>query len=240
VNFWTLLTFIFACSTVLLGGLLRKQRIWAGSRSYERGFATELAAARSAIELADVSFTGTLIVDENGRWMRELDSSIQYVGPPSDAIYNAWFDLIEPINLDLVGDEARDLPDTYIWPGTDSHFTGVTVYHSLHCLNKLRMAIYRDEYPFPKDPGKEEFTWIHLDHCIDFIRQELQCHGDLTPMKWIWSPAINRTVLTPEASHVCRNWDSIHQWAKERMHIQTEEERQRVPPRPTHGIHHVA
>jgi hypothetical protein len=53
------------------------------------------ASARSAVELVNLQFTGELAVTEDGTWVRRIDPNrLQYVGPPSDAIDNAWGDLI--------------------------------------------------------------------------------------------------------------------------------------------------
>ncbi|KAF2102913.1 hypothetical protein NA57DRAFT_71898 [Rhizodiscina lignyota] len=225
------LSCILGGTTVILSVLLYRQQGITGKYSYEHGFATEIPAARSAIETVHIDFSGELLPDDEGRWMRKIDpTGPQYVGPPSDAIDHAWKGLVAPINIDLEGEETEGLPPTYIWPDSDRHYTGLTVHHSIHCL-----AIYREYYPFPDDPVKRQFTWIHLDHCLDFIRQVVQCHGDLTPMTWYWSEAINRTVLKPERAHTCRNWNKIQGWAMERVHKLTEEEKQRKPVEPTHG-----
>jgi hypothetical protein len=86
----------------------------------------------------------------------------------------------------------------------------------------------------PGPTPKLIYTWAP-DHCIDFIRQTIQCQADLTPMKWYWSDAVNQIVLKRESLHTCRKWDNIQQWAMERIHIQTEEEKKKTPLRPTHG-----
>ncbi|RFU32370.1 hypothetical protein B7463_g3988, partial [Scytalidium lignicola] len=210
-DFWALLACIFASITVVLLGVLYRQHILlTRGPSYEHGFATELATSRSTVELVDIHFTGELAV-ENGQWIRRVNNSnIQYTGPPSDAIDKAWANLIQPINIDLEEDEAEGIQDT---------------------LNIVRMAVYRDYYLFPDDPSKREFTWIHLD----FVRQAVQCHADMTPMKWFWSDTRKEAVLKPEAPHTCRKWDNIQQWAMDRIHVLTEVEKAKIQPRPTHG-----
>lgn len=60
------------------------------------------------------------------------------------------------------------------------------------------------------------------DHCIDIIRQTIMCHGDITPMPFL-KKAGTDDIFPPLAStHVCRDFDAILNWAKERnlKHLQ--------------------
>ena len=55
--------------------------------------------------------------------------------------------------------------------------------HSLHCLNGLRKHTFWD-YEHYKD-NMEIPEWgrkMHVDHCIEQLRQAVLCHGDLTPV----------------------------------------------------------
>lgn len=56
------------------------------------------------------------------------------------------------------------------------------------------------------------------DHCIDYIRQALMCHGDVTPIPLYWkeydeSGAPTRYETNWEVTHTCRNWDVLYKWA---------------------------
>ena len=55
---------------------------------------------------------------------------------------------------------------------------------------------------------------MHIDHCIDHLRQAIQCHSDLTPMNW--ERQGNKLILKPDTKHTCRNFDKIHKWTLER------------------------
>ena len=54
------------------------------------------------------------------------------------------------------------------------------------------------------------------DHCLDYIRQSVQCSGDLTPMTFNFQAARGRLVADFDAFHTCRKFDSFHDWALER------------------------
>jgi hypothetical protein len=54
------------------------------------------------------------------------------------------------------------------------------------------------------------------DHCIDYLRQSLMCHGDLTPIVYTWQPTYNAYSAKQETDHTCRDWDTIWKWAEGR------------------------
>lgn len=54
---------------------------------------------------------------------------------------------------------------------------------------------------------------IFAGHCINHLRQALQCHADLTPMEW--QKTGNKLVLNTETKHTCRNFEKVHAWARE-------------------------
>lgn len=56
----------------------------------------------------------------------------------------------------------------------------------------------------------------HLDHCIQVLRQAIQCSSDITPMVLARDPVSMGAKWVMAARHTCRNFDQIHQWARER------------------------
>ncbi len=52
---------------------------------------------------------------------------------------------------------------------------------------------------------------MKVGHCINHIRQSLQCHADLTPMEWKLDGL--KLILKTDTPHTCRNFDRIHAWA---------------------------
>jgi len=55
---------------------------------------------------------------------------------------------------------------------------------------------------------------MHIDHCIDHLRQAIQCHSDLTPMSW--ERVGKKLILKTETKHTCRDFNKIHGWALDR------------------------
>lgn len=58
-----------------------------------------------------------------------------------------------------------------------------------------------------------DMSIVHLDHCIDLIRQSLQCAADVTPITWIRSRKDGIARGQINMLHTCRNYEKIHQWA---------------------------
>jgi hypothetical protein len=59
---------------------------------------------------------------------------------------------------------------------------------------------------------------IHIDHCIDYLRQALMCHSDVTPITHAPRPKPYNPALSPwrpnfATPHTCRDFWAIHRWA---------------------------
>ncbi|EGP86378.1 uncharacterized protein MYCGRDRAFT_43565, partial [Zymoseptoria tritici IPO323] len=96
-----------------------------------------------------------------------------------------------------------------------NYFTGLDVFHSLHCLNRLRQALHPEYYRHgifdsPDDPSRAD----HINHCINHLRQSIQCHSDLTPMAWVQSG--RKIILKAGTEHTCRDFAKVHDWASRR------------------------
>ncbi|KAJ5772117.1 hypothetical protein N7520_002646 [Penicillium odoratum] len=154
-----------------------------------------------------------------------LDFPSIYRGNPSPELDLAWKRLtkISPINVSesdvwKVGKnatEAARLPKEFGggWMG------GIEVFYQLHCLSMLRQGsylyidYYREENP---DYWNATHTPMHLDHCIEMIRQSLMCTADLGLMTYNFVEF--RAEAWPDFNtlHKCRDFDKVHDWMYER------------------------
>ena len=63
-----------------------------------------------------------------------------------------------------------------------------------------------------KQPRK---AWEHIVHCMDSLRQDVQCHADDTP--WYQPPPEWEKYGYDKVQYrQCRNWDQLLGWTKER------------------------
>lgn len=101
-------------------------------------------------------------------------------------------------------------------------YGGPDVLHSLHCLNALRKHL-DIEYYAKSMSLPPEYRRMHIDHCVDHLRQALLCHGDLTPVTM--KPVVANTSLPgqivfylgqTEREHTCRSTEAIRDWVTAR------------------------
>ncbi|KAF4783173.1 hypothetical protein HER10_EVM0006972 [Colletotrichum scovillei] len=114
--------------------------------------------------------------------------------------------------MNLVGSEASSMVGR-TWKDSHGNYeVALDVMHTLHCVNKVRMALDPDYY---KEEESPRIHRMHVDHCLDYLRQTVQCHGDLTPMVFSWSDDAGRVVADWKEPHTCRNFNRVRSWAED-------------------------
>ena len=91
-------------------------------------------------------------------------------------------------------------------------YGGADMYHSLHCLDALRKAADgRMNRQYEKI--QINLSRLHLDHCIEQLRQAILCHSDLTPvtLRPIFDREARVLVLLGQTkyTHTCRDWANL-------------------------------
>ena len=102
--------------------------------------------------------------------------------------------------------------------GPRARLFGVSMFHQLHCLDKLRRAVVHV-------PPTEWETW-HTQHCLNYVRQMLLCAASvrLEPVKG--DPGAGDEGLKVDGlglEHQCRDW-SILRTEAERNYLQWPED----------------
>ncbi|KAF2171774.1 hypothetical protein M409DRAFT_18008 [Zasmidium cellare ATCC 36951] len=144
-----------------------------------------------------------------------LDSS-PYSGVPDEASNSHWQALYDFGISRISTDEARDLVNKTL-PIPDDHgyyITSLSVFHQLHCLNNVRLAVYNGTDWTDQD---ELMAITHVDHCINAIRQSLMCSADITPLVWGRRSLDERAKEVMEVEHSCRNFEAVKRWAADRQ-----------------------
>lgn len=179
--------------------------------------------AAPAIQYKEVVFHNNFHADRT-KWQ----------GPPDDSVDAAWRDLY--INVGVIKipkSDADRLPNaTLPIPGEeDGYITGLEVYHQLHCLDLVRKHLYPDRYggdKYMSPEGKKEY-WIHLEHCIDNLRQTIMCYSDISTIPWKWNERVGAEFPDAHTTHVCRDFDRLTEWMLEgERHFPQEEYQLRV------------
>lgn len=161
-----------------------------------------------------MKFTGGIKFHDNGTMFRDPGPGAQYVGRPSPAIDDAWDRLVGTRYLAFTQSQKSKIQVEMDQSDEDNLYrAGPDVFHSLHCVNKLRQTI--DGYLYNlTDQVDETFQNVfHIEHCLDFLRQLVQCSSDLTPIPLVFSKGAGFAIPDFEQVHTCRAFESIREWA---------------------------
>lgn len=134
-----------------------------------------------------------------------------FQGLPTPEIDHAWHELFVNSNIRVSADDLQKINRTSVPLGDGSGYYAIpVVYHELHCLKFIRQMLYRDYYHIdnPSDA-------LHIDHCIENLRQNLMCKADVSLLTFDWID--NNRAPQPhfDIEHECKNWESIDGWAKD-------------------------
>ncbi|KAH8805141.1 hypothetical protein F5884DRAFT_902212 [Xylogone sp. PMI_703] len=125
-----------------------------------------------------------------------------------------WISKADLPRLDMpVTSLTVDHPTT----GEEGYRVGMEVFHHLHCLNLLRRVTYKHYYePLGGEFGHgPEALKMHTDHCIEVLRQNIQCNADIGLFTFYMVPGDPLAWPQLNSKHVCRNFDAVRQWAIE-------------------------
>ncbi|KDR68280.1 hypothetical protein GALMADRAFT_78890, partial [Galerina marginata CBS 339.88] len=97
------------------------------------------------------------------------------------------------------------------------YLTSLEFPHQLHCLDRLRKYSYREYYEI-SDPDfhvNPELFRMHLDHCVEILRQSLMCSADVGMITFEWVRGFNSPYPDFNTRHQCRNFEKILSWASD-------------------------
>ncbi|KAG1730986.1 uncharacterized protein EDB91DRAFT_1349505 [Suillus paluster] len=159
------------------------------------------------------------------RFNGSLDAPSIYRGSPSPEIDAAW----DRVSLgarqgrltleQLLRTGEKPSPSMVRYP--DEYGGGYVVAgeatHQLHCVNMLRRVTWGDRGQSSDHKNHEslESFRIHLDHCIEMLRQILMCHGDVTMLTYDWVEGHEDPFPNFNVRHQCRNFEKALDWMNE-------------------------
>ncbi|KAK2758423.1 hypothetical protein FQN53_008254 [Emmonsiellopsis sp. PD_33] len=144
-----------------------------------------------------------------------LNATNPFKGPPGNELDDTWRRLHSVKPFAVTTQELEKINKTSLEVPTRpaGHFVSLAVFHQLHCLDKVRRYLHKDYYHM-EDHDSTVSLIDHMDHCIDMLRQALMCQADTTLITWEGSFTNPKPDFS--ATHYCRSFDTIHDWAKER------------------------
>ena len=133
--------------------------------------------------------------------------------------------LVGVIALDAAQISHLSPPPARLANGQDGWAGTFEVFHQIHCLNLLRKRFFAPERNGPADWGEEADLWAwHNEHCFEYLRQTLLCHADVNIFPLEYDARHEVYVPRPSAEKRCRNWDVVHEYAREHMATDTRPE----------------
>ncbi|KAM0259138.1 hypothetical protein ACHAQJ_003509 [Trichoderma viride] len=151
------------------------------------------------------------------------DSDRMFVGDAGEKTDKLWDDIIDEDKYFAVDHDTfvrvNGNPDTGLrLPGENSDkFIGTLQWaHQLHCLNIIRQSTwfdighYRHMHHFRNKT--DEIIIAHTKHCLDRIRQVLQCNGDTSLLTYNWVRGYEMPKVAPMTLQSCQNLDRLREW----------------------------
>ncbi|KAI1148706.1 hypothetical protein F4825DRAFT_454176 [Nemania diffusa] len=178
------------------------------------GYSTDFRPARIAANSVERTFTGSPSFDkERGEYIPSHSPSLEYIGS-SPQVNKAWAELIKNRYFLLTDDEAREtLGENYteFWDEPrGGYLGGLDMFHTLHCLDHIRMSLYPDKYDL------HAHDHIHQVHCVDHLRQLIQCSSDMTIIPTRYFESVGHNYIDSNRPHTCRDFTKIREWASNR------------------------
>ncbi|MCJ1394404.1 hypothetical protein MMC18_007282 [Xylographa bjoerkii] len=110
-------------------------------------------------------------------------------GKPTPELAEAWKNLVQHQNVRLQKEElgpfAEDDGVIQLSDGS-GYFGTLAVFHGLHCVKRLHHYIHRDSYYPNLSKMDADRLLYHTEHCVDWLRQYVQCNADTTLIPFYW------------------------------------------------------
>ncbi|KAH6638556.1 hypothetical protein BKA67DRAFT_528716 [Truncatella angustata] len=133
-------------------------------------------------------------------------------GPPRPEYENAWHRLMAYQSFRVSEEELGQYAGqkSLVKLSDDSgYYMGVSVQHALHCVQRLHHYVYRDHY-HPNLSETDSFALkVHTDHCLDWLRQYVQCNADTTLIPIRWAEHTPTPVVKDWGKRTCVSWEPI-------------------------------
>ncbi|KAL2129874.1 hypothetical protein VTI74DRAFT_7185 [Chaetomium olivicolor] len=162
------------------------------------------------IEYQRVRFNATVPGTRDTEWLGSSNEK-------TDALWDSLLD-VGVIALNAAQISHLSPPPARLADGQDGWAGTFEVFHQVHCLNLLRKRFFAPERNGPADWQETADLWEwHNEHCFEYLRQTILCHADVSIFPLEYDAKHEVYVPRPSAEKRCRNWEVIHEYAREHM-----------------------
>ncbi|KAB8349607.1 hypothetical protein FH972_023630 [Carpinus fangiana] len=133
----------------------------------------------------------------------------QYAGNRSETVDRAWEELLSGINSRASISELESSSISSVKLPEGEYLVWPEALHQLHCVKRIREWVYREQYLGGLSGSAEHHWMVHVDHCIELLRQAIMCKPDRGRMGFHWTSESDRPTLNLNGpNHMCEDWGS--------------------------------
>ena len=88
----------------------------------------------------------------------------------------------------------------------------VSLFHQLRCLNIVRAGIVNHHSTNNNIHNDSMQDWALITHCMNYLRQMILCHMDVT-MESVRT-TVGRGITVWDITHTCKDWSVVYQAAE--------------------------
>ncbi|TLS29005.1 hypothetical protein PpBr36_02070 [Pyricularia pennisetigena] len=144
-----------------------------------------------------------------------LNDTTIYRGDPRPELDDAWDELLSAINIRVRDDWFKKMGRN---ESTAVRINDGKGGYAGMIDRMIRIGFTVDLYPDYAPMLKSqtgELIPMHIDHCIDELRQAIMCRADVTVLTSDWVDWHTKPWLNFNVHHECVDWDSIFRWSKD-------------------------
>ncbi|KAH6641165.1 hypothetical protein F5144DRAFT_527393 [Chaetomium tenue] len=202
--------FILLVANLVLFGFA----VYVNSRSPNKGSLGSHSVAsifRDAIQFEDRYFNVRSIYTSNGS-VNTRKSDVAFSGPPRLELEEAWAKILAYQNFRVqeheLGEYKGQKSLIQLSDGSGFYMT-VAVQHALHCVQRLHHHLYKDHYYSGFSDNDTFALKQHTEHCLDWLRQYVQCNADTTLIPIRWASSFPGPVSKDWGHHRCVAWEPV-------------------------------
>ncbi|KAI1117594.1 hypothetical protein F5Y14DRAFT_354980 [Nemania sp. NC0429] len=146
------------------------------------------------------------------------DKPSHFLGTPRPELEAAWDHLMNHSEVRVSNDELGGFKDDdSIVKLTDGsgYYVTISAFHGLHCLRRVHKYLWSEHYYPDLSEHDSFFLKRHTEHCLDWIRQYIQCHADPTLIPIHWTTNDDVPVAKDYGKRMCVSWESFEEWMAE-------------------------
>ncbi|KAF2176823.1 hypothetical protein K469DRAFT_605635, partial [Zopfia rhizophila CBS 207.26] len=134
-----------------------------------------------------------------------------WVGSPGGPTDDAWHELVGNTSIRVTDEELRrngNHQRSVPLPEGGGNLVWLGVFHQIHCLKQFRHLNYLDYYHSNITHEERYHMEVHINHCIEYLRQAVMCNPDASLTTLVWTETDPRPVLdVKQFERKCVDWE---------------------------------